>query len=118
MVQLGAFENARIAKFEWLWISRRFEFYFDGKLCVVAQLIELCTRSINPAVTAICIGRTVINHLARIIILFSYLASKVMRSLMRFSQAIFMTIFFWPVVLKAKKKSNSPSILNQLEQQS
>ena len=37
MVQLGAFENARIAKFEWLWISRRFESYFDGKRRVIQR---------------------------------------------------------------------------------
>ena len=37
MVQLGAFESARIAKSEWAWISRRFESYFEGKGPVIQR---------------------------------------------------------------------------------
>jgi len=37
MVQLGAFESARIAKSEWAWISRRFESYFEGKSPVIQR---------------------------------------------------------------------------------
>ena len=37
MVQLGAFENARIAKAEWVRISRRFCPCFDGKLRVIQR---------------------------------------------------------------------------------
>ena len=37
MVQLGAFESARIAKSEWAWISRRFESYFEGKGAVIQR---------------------------------------------------------------------------------
>ena len=37
MVQLGAFESARIAKSEWAWISRQFESYFEGKGPVIQR---------------------------------------------------------------------------------